>query len=389
VEKEDLDVLPYRILPININQQQFHLALRLLKENQNLSQYLKISEALRIPKTLEKVNFNDFEIVKQFQFNKWSPIDKGSYISEEDLKKVTSFTSERYNNLLRDKIVIAEDALTITATFDNNKHVPQGGVYFGVLKNENISLKYILALLNSKLLSFVYNVLFSGMHMGGGYLRYRTEFLEQLPIMPASEDQQQDVIKLADKMLSLNQQLRTVNVDFDRYLTEPIMGYINFKDYYKRLDVKDKEALEKASTGSVKRVKVEEQDSWLMFKVDYFIRKGKIKEEFIEVPILRCRFEDVYWKKFLLYVFQNYKKRWGSGNLLSIILNTTIPCFDKNPDRNNQIIKRIMEEFLKAVEEKERLEKEINQTDNTIDSKVYELYGLTSEEIALVENHKN
>lgn len=38
---------------------------------------------------------------------------------------------------------------------------------------------------------------------------------------------------------------------------------------------------------------------------------------------------------------------------------------------------------------KERLEREINKTDNAIDSKVYELYGLTSEEIAIVENHKS
>lgn len=45
-----------------------------------------------------------------------------------------------------------------------------------------------------------------------------------------------------------------------------------------------------------------------------------------------------------------------------------------------------MKEFLRAVEEKEQLEKEIKQTDNTIDSKVYELYGLTPEEISIVEN---
>jgi hypothetical protein len=42
---------------------------------------------------------------------------------------------------------------------------------------------------------------------------------------------------------------------------------------------------------------------------------------------------------------------------------------------------------LKAVEKKERLEKEIQQTDNTIDSKVYKLYGLTPEEISVVENY--
>lgn len=218
------------------------------------------------------------------------------------------------------------------------------------------------------------------------------ESLEELPIYkidfsnPDEKEKHAELAQPVDKMLSLNKQLKTINVDFDRYLTEPIMGYVNFKDYYKRLDVKDKEALDKTSTGTVKRVKVEEQDSWLMFKVDYFIKKDKTKEEFIDIPILRCRFEDAYWRRFLLYVFQKYKKRSGTGNLLSIILNTHIPCFDKNPEKNKQIIERIMKEFLKAVEEKERLEKEIEQIDNAIDSKVYELYDLTPEEISIVEN---
>jgi len=45
-----------------------------------------------------------------------------------------------------------------------------------------------------------------------------------------------------------------------------------------------------------------------------------------------------------------------------------------------------MKDFLKAIEEKEQLEKEIQQTDNTLESKVYELYGLTPEEISIVEN---
>ena len=46
--------------------------------------------------------------------------------------------------------------------------------------------------------------------MGGGYMRYRTEFLEHLPIRIASTIQQQNMIKLADKMLSLNKRLSEI-----------------------------------------------------------------------------------------------------------------------------------------------------------------------------------
>jgi len=246
--------------------------------------------------------------------------------------------------------------------------------------------KYVLTIINSKLLNFYFSTLL------GYELNVYPESLEQLPIHeidfsnPAEKEKHGELAQLANKMLSLNKQLNTINIDFDRYLTEPIIAYVNFKEYYNKLNVKDKEALDKTSKGNIKRIKVEEQDVWLTFKVDYFTKTDKAKEEFDDIPVLKCRFEEVSFSKFLIHVFQNYKKRWGSGNLLSIILNTPIPCFDKNTEKNNQIIEKIMKEFLKAIEEKERLEKEIQQTDNIIDSKVYELYGLTPEEISIIEN---
>ncbi|MEM3715382.1 MAG: N-6 DNA methylase, partial [Nitrososphaeria archaeon] len=209
------------------------------------------------------------------------------------------------------------------------------------------SPKYVLAIINSKLMNFYFSILL------GYELNVYPESLEQLPIYKIDfsnkkeKEKHDELSQLADKMLSLNKQLKTVNVDFDRYITEPIIGYTNFKSYYDKLDVKDKEALDKTSNGTIKRVTVEEQESWLIFKVDYFIRKGKTKEEFADIPVLRCKFEDAYFRKFLLYTFLNYKQRWKSGNLLSIILKTPIPCFDKNPDKNKQIIERIMEEFLR------------------------------------------
>jgi type I restriction-modification system DNA methylase subunit len=209
--KEDLDVLPQQIFPINITQDELNLVIKLLSNNERLLDYLKISEGLRIPESLEDEKPNDLEIVKQYQFSKWTPIDKGTFISKKNLESVAGTTSKRYNNILKDKLIIAEDALSISATFDFNRRAPQGGVYFGVATEksvgESISLKYILGLLNSKLLSFVYSVLFGGMHMGGGYLRYRTEFLEQLPIKIAGDYERQKLTELADRMLSLHRDI--------------------------------------------------------------------------------------------------------------------------------------------------------------------------------------
>jgi len=227
-----------------------------------------------------------------------------------------------------------------------------------------------------------------------GIMRRRFQYLAghisryplRIPATPNETKIQHEIERLDTKMIDLVERYRKISVDFKKYLSEPILDHKSFREYYDKLPIENKEVIDNTSKGTVRRVKVEEQDSWLIFKAYYFVKTDKTKEEFEDVPVLRCMLEDASFRKFLLYAFQNYKKRWGSGNLLSIILNTPIPCFDKNPEKNNQTIERIMKEFLKAVEEKERLEKEIQQTDNTIDSKVYELYSLTPEEISIVEN---
>jgi type I restriction-modification system DNA methylase subunit len=280
-----------------------------------------------------------------------------------------------------------------------DNYIYKSDVYVVMPKDEClVSLKFIQGILNSELFEFMHKHTAKAVDGAartskgkmGKRFSYQAKYISSYPILlPKTEKEEkicEEIVTLVNKITEAKRKHHEINVDFNRYLTEPIMSYANFKDYYKKLDVKDKEALDKSSKGTIKRIQVMEQDTWLTFKVDYFAKTDKTKEEFTEFPVLKCRFENTSFRKFLLYAFQNYKKRWGSGNLLSIILNTSIPCFDKNPEKNNQIIEKIMKEFLKAVEEKERLEKEIQQTDNTIDSKVYELYGLTPEEISIVEN---
>jgi len=44
-----------------------------------------------------------------------------------------------------------------------------------------------------------------------------------------------------------------------------------------------------------------------------------------------------------------------------------------------------MPPFIEAVAKRDKLAKEIEETDRTIDQKVYKLYGLTDNEIKIVE----
>jgi len=219
MSEEDFNILPNQIVPINVGVEDLKLVVKLIKERKQdkLGQYLKISEGLRIPEKYESITKEKIEIVKQYQFERYSIIKKGSFINEDNLKRTINPKSLRFVNILKDKILIAEDALFINATFDKEKYIPQGGVYFGTSIDDKTNIKYLLVLLNSKLLSFIYKTLFGGMHMGGGYLRYRTNFLEQLPIIPVKNDQESSIIDLVNKIMKLNKGLQEISENSEKW----------------------------------------------------------------------------------------------------------------------------------------------------------------------------
>jgi len=204
LNKKTVELLPESIIPINSKERYIILTTNLLTKGIPLGNLAKISEGVRIPQEFEKEK-GDEHIVKQYQFSRYSTIVTGSFILKSDRIKVLSASSFRYINSQREKILISEDALKIEATYDNSKSIPQGGVYFVVPDNEKCpQLQYLIGILNSNLMTFVYKTLFSGMHMGGGYLRFRTGFLKHLPII-ASESV--DIENLVIQMLALHKQL--------------------------------------------------------------------------------------------------------------------------------------------------------------------------------------
>ncbi|OGF01626.1 MAG: hypothetical protein A2024_05535 [Candidatus Edwardsbacteria bacterium GWF2_54_11] len=210
LKEKERSLIPYNIFPVNAKDEAVSLYLRIAPNCFKFSDYLQISEGLRIPAEYEQES-GDEHILKQYQFNRYSGVTKGTYIDTTKRKKVIKDNAERYINSLQDKIVFAEDALNIEATFDKSKSLCQGGVYFGTLKKDiNADLLFVLALANSKLLTNIYETLFAGMHMGGGYLRFRTNFLNCLPI-PKIDFGNKKVRTLYDQLIKLVKEMLKLN----------------------------------------------------------------------------------------------------------------------------------------------------------------------------------
>jgi len=108
------------------------------------------------------------------------------------------------------KIIISKLALRIEGFFDN------GGAYASINTNcihtpkKGISLDYLAAVINSKLVSFVYSELFSGLKMSGGYFQFQAPQLRVLPIAEASKNEQDEISSLVRRILLLNKRLNEI-----------------------------------------------------------------------------------------------------------------------------------------------------------------------------------
>ncbi|MFQ6054704.1 MAG: hypothetical protein ACE5J3_01815, partial [Methanosarcinales archaeon] len=161
--------------------------------------------------------------------------------------------------------------------------------------------------------------------------------------------------------------------------------YVYLKEYLDKLSISDKEILNKSNSikATIKKPNIYENGDWLIIKVDYTVTKeeyGKeIKIECYDVEVLKFRIGEEYLRKFLYYSLNNYNKILGYGIIFDKLKKIKIPKVSEED------LQYLMQEYLQAVDECNRLKMEIQATDNTIDKLVYELYGLREEEIKIVE----
>jgi hypothetical protein len=83
-------------------------------------------------------------------------------------------------------------------------------IYVVTSKDKEVDLRYLLAILNSKLVDYYTKKLYFSTHMRGGYIELRTFEIESIPIKIISKSQQQPIVNLADKMLLLNKRLNEI-----------------------------------------------------------------------------------------------------------------------------------------------------------------------------------
>ena len=116
------------------------------------------------------------------------------------------------------KIIICQHALRMRATIDKQGYACKDIFLLGHLREVgkllNLSLECILGLLNSKLFSYIYNIMLSGSEIMGKYLHYLPTFIHDLPFLIPSESNQ----RLLEGYV--NQMLAEYNEEIDKKIDE-------------------------------------------------------------------------------------------------------------------------------------------------------------------------
>lgn len=110
-----------------------------------------------------------------------------------------------------EKLLIRQTGDSLIATLDANKYYHKNNLHSAILVDEEYDLKYLLAVINSKLMSSYYHLV--SLELGRAMAQTDIETLEKLPIRridfsePSEKNMNGKIIQLVDRMLTLNKSL--------------------------------------------------------------------------------------------------------------------------------------------------------------------------------------
>lgn len=99
-----------------------------------------------------------------------------------------------------------------------------------ILNSSTINIKYLLSLLNSKLLFWYFKDI--GYNLGGKGYRYKKIFIEQLPVKFTDSTNEEKINKLVDELINLNEMITKIKNEF----IELMLKEYNVKKISKKLD---------------------------------------------------------------------------------------------------------------------------------------------------------
>ncbi|WP_439152265.1 Eco57I restriction-modification methylase domain-containing protein [Winogradskyella sp.] len=310
-----------------------------LNQFEKLDNYFEVKNGIKVRKDL-LYNFKKDENHKPFILGKnifeyYNTFD-GLYIDyKAENEKLFTNQAFRTKDIFEQEKLVTRQILgkRIVTCYDSSNFYTDQTTYVINKKSKNHELKYLLCIINSKLIYYYFTNTFSDNKITFPKVK-RSQLLE-FPYNPQKE--QYELISIGNLKIEAVKQLKITNDKFQTYLKQKLQleklskklqnwHELEFGDFIKELN---------------KAIKANNKLREKAALVDLGEKEGELKEctPFELVPTLTKK-DEFEW----LDLFEDNKQK------------------------------------------AQALQTQINQTDKQIDAMVYELYGLTEDEIAIVEN---
>lgn len=342
-------------------------------------------------------DISKYNITFRNRYVKYDASNKSDYKSR-DIFETPKILIQRIRNLsLKRRLV---------ATLDYDNYYTMNTLRIILQDNPDYDLKYLLALINSKLINYYFLKSFNNKDI------YAYQ-LEQIPIKKINKLNQELISNISSKaglILYLNRLNKKMTREFTKILSnQPITDPkdCNFGRYFDNYDLY---GIQRETFNKINEIKAKLQSidiradgqKIMIFATIYDESKNQLKEN-IKAIELTVENEDV--RKFLFLslkkaIDEKGGKGFGIRNILNIIKKIYVPFYVTNAKMNIEKIKEVMKEFnhntkdlwWKSEDKKDKfnslteVEEKIEKTDREIDDLVYELYDLTEEERKIIED---
>jgi len=200
---------------------------------------IELSKILDLPRGIE-IGSNSYKISKEYRYNyhkllvgkdisKYSINFSNKYIKfENDLSVFKNLEIYQQPKILIQRIRNLTLKTRIVATLDSDNYLCTNTLRIGLLKNNKFDIRYVLSILNSKVINWIFSKFF----LNKDIYAYQ---LERLPIPEISLLQQKEYIDLVNEILELKKNIFKIKHNFTKIIASNFktkrIEFIN--DFYK------------------------------------------------------------------------------------------------------------------------------------------------------------
>ncbi len=211
------------------------------------------------------------KVITGSNFNRYTIEKSNQYVTYDKAILHRSRNEEIFE--VKEKILLRQTASYPICAIDIKQHYTLDTVHNGIIRDTNFSIYYVLTLLNSRLMKFLYESSIN--ETGKVFAQVKIMYINPLPIKKTSKENQQPFIDLANKMISLNEEFSAKKDLFLRRLQERFA----FKKTTRKLDNFYTDRFNEVVKELEKQkivITLREQDEWQ----DYF---EEIKERVLDI----------------------------------------------------------------------------------------------------------